>query len=132
MIKKILNKKLIKYLIVSFGGLFLDFITLFIMYSYFLFPKEISLIMGFTISNLSKYFLNQYFTFEMRNEKFSTRRFVIYWCFIIGGDTLAFVTILSINHFINDLFICKILSLIVSFIYGYYVSKKYIFRSTQN
>ena len=128
MIKKLIQPKIVKYLIVGFSTVFIDYLSIFISYNLLSFNYIVSVCFGFLISNIFQFYMNFFYTFNLKKDNLMFLRIFIFWIVVLIGNALALIFIIILKVYITDLFIVKTLSLPLSFLYGYIASNKIIYN----
>lgn len=129
MINKIFEPKVLKYLFVGICTVAIDYLAIFIIYSVFEINYMIAIVGGFLMSNVFQFYMNFFYTFNLKRNQLIVLKMIVFWIAVIIGNTLSFLLIVLLKLFINDLFIVKTLSLPLSFLYGYIVSNKVIYNN---
>lgn len=129
MINRIFEPKVLKYLLVGILTVAIDYITIFIIYSVFKIDYRIAVVGGFLTSNVFQFYMNFFYTFNLKRNEMLITKMIVFWIAVIIGNTLSFLFIVLLKSFITDLFIVKTLSLPLSFLYGYIVSNKVIYNN---
>lgn len=128
MIDRIFEPKVLKYLFVGIFTVAIDYLSILIIYSVLEINYMIAIIGGFLMSNVFQFYMNFFFTFNLKRNQMIVLKMVVFWIAVIIGNTLSFLFIILLNFFISNLFIIKTLSLPISFLYGYIVSNKIIYN----
>jgi len=126
--KSFFEKSTLKYLLVGFGTVTIDYCVIFIFYSIFHFYYVIAIIMGFIFANTFQFLSNFFFTFQLKKEEQIKKRAVVFIIVASIGSTLATLSVIFFESFIHSLYISKTLSLGVSFTYGFLASKFIIYN----
>ncbi len=129
MINKIFEPKVLKYLFVGICTVAIDYLAIFIIYSVFEINYMIAIVGGFLMSNVFQFYMNFFYTFNLKRNQLIVLKMIVFWIAVIIGNTLSFLLIVFLKLFINNLFIVKTLSLPLSFLYGYIVSNKVIYNN---
>lgn len=129
MIKKLIQPKIVKYLIVGFSTVFIDYLSIFISYNLLSFNYIVSVCFGFLISNIFQFYMNFFYTFNLKKDNLMFLRIFIFWIVVLIGNALALIFIIILKVYITDLFIVKTISLPLSFLYGYIASNKIIYNN---
>lgn len=128
MIKKVFKPKILKYLFVGICTVAIDYLTIFISYNLLSLNYIISVCFGFLISNVFQFYVNFFYTFNLRKDNLMVIRISIFWLVVFIGNALSLLFIIILKVYITDLFIVKTLSLPLSFLYGYIASNKIIYN----
>lgn len=128
MIDKIFDPKVLKYLFVGVCTVAIDYLAIFIIYSVFEMNYMIAIVGGFLMSNVFQFYMNFFYTFNLKKNQMLVLKMIVFWIAVIIGNTLSFLFIILLKLFISNLFIIKTLSLPISFLYGYIVSNKIIYN----
>lgn len=126
--KTFFEKSTLKYLLVGFGTVTIDYIVIYITYSIFHLYYVFCVIMGFVFANIFQFLSNFFFTFGLTKEEQIKKRAVVFVIVAGIGTTIATSSIIFFESFINSLYISKTLSLGVSFTYGFLASKFIIYN----
>ena len=118
MINKIFEPKVLKYLFVGICTVAIDYLAIFIIYSVFEINYMIAIVGGFLMSNVFQFYMNFFYTFNLKRNQLIVLKMIVFWIAVIIGNTLSFLLIVFLKLFINNLFIVKTLSLPLSFLYG--------------
>jgi len=112
--------KLLKFIIVGFSGLIIDFGTTFLCKEKFLLNKYISNSIGFTIAASSNYIFNRIWTFSSNNPEilieFSTFLTISIIGLIINNSILWIVT----NQFKINFYISKLIAIIITTLWNFF------------
>lgn len=120
-----------RYIIVGAFTVAVDYSVLFLCYSVLSLHYLVSVIMGFIFSGFFQFFVNFKYTFRLeKSDRFWTR-IVLFFVSASIGMFLSTATVVFFQAMINSLYISKTLSLVVSFAYGWTVSKYVIYRKDQ-
>jgi len=129
MINKFFDPKILKYLFVGLCTVVIDYLSIIAIYSIFEINYMIAIIGGFLMSNIFQFYMNFFYTFNLKRNQMLVLKMLVFWVAVVIGNTLSFLFIILLKLFINNLFIVKTLSLPLSFLYGYIVSNKIIYNS---
>lgn len=123
------NKLLIKYIFVGIMTVLLDYSIIFVFYTILKKNYIISVIMGFTASNIFQFYINFFYTFRLEKTDLFHKRVLMYIVSSALGMLIGTSTIILLESFFHSLYISKTLSLFVSFLYGFTSSKYIVFNS---
>lgn len=120
-----------RYIIVGAFTVAVDYSVLYICYSILSLHYLVSVIMGFIFSGFFQFFVNFKYTFRLeRNDRFWTR-IVLFFVSASIGMFLATTSVIFFQTMIDSLYISKTLSLVISFAYGWTVSKYVIYKKNK-
>jgi putative flippase GtrA len=128
MINKIFEPKVLKYLLVGFLTVAIDYLFIFIVFNIFEVNYMMAIAIGFLMSNIFQFYMNFFYTFNLTRADMIVIKMVIFWIAVVIGNTLSFLLIVFLKLFISDVYIVKTLSLPLSFLYGYIVSNRVIYN----
>lgn len=128
MIKKIVELKIFKYLFVGICTVVIDYIIIFLIYSLLEINYIVAICSGFLASNVFQFYMNFFYTFSLKKDNLINLKMVVFWIAVAIGNGIAFLFIVGLKLFISDVFIVKTISLPLSFLYGYIVSRKVIYN----
>jgi len=116
-----------RYGIVGITTVVLDFILLFIFFSYLRISESISITLAYGLASIYNFYLHKYFTFKSENNPLPE---IIKFILIVFSSYL--ITLFSVNYMVDNhinIYIAKIISLFCVYGYVYLISKFFIFRS---
>ncbi|GHZ20406.1 hypothetical protein VCSRO123_1998 [Vibrio cholerae] len=117
-----------RYIIVGAFTVAVDYFVLYLCYSILSLHYVVSVIIGFIFSGVFQFFVNFKYTFRLeKNDRFWTRS-VLFFVSASIGMFLATISVIILQFFIDSLYISKTLSLVISFAYGWTVSKYVIYK----
>lgn len=128
MINKIFEPKVLKYLLVGFLTVVIDYLFIFIVFNIFEVNYMMAIAIGFLMSNIFQFYMNFFYTFNLKRADMIVIKMVVFWIAVVIGNTLSFLLIVFLKLFISDVYIVKTLSLPLSFLYGYIVSNRVIYN----
>lgn len=128
MIVMVRNKLIYKYLVVGISTVLLDYSFVFLFYSILKIHYILSVLMGFIASNIFQFYINFFYTFKLEKNDNFYERALIFIIAVLIGNLIGLVSIVLIKFVIVNLYIAKTLSLPISFLYGYFVSKNFIYN----
>lgn len=126
--KEIINSRIVKYLIVGVLTVGIDYSTTFILYGALELNYKIAVSSGFLLSNIFQFYMNFFYTFQVKEKQLLKEKMFVFWIAVLIGNSLALGLIIFLKYYIESLLIVKTLSLPLSFLYGYFVSKKVIYN----
>ncbi len=129
MLKKIINARIVKYLIVGILTVGIDYSTMYTLYRGLAVNYIIAVSFGFLLSNIFQFYMNFFYTFSIKEKKLLKIKMLIFWIAVIIGNSLALGLIVLLKSYITNLLVVKTLSLPLSFLYGYFVSKHIIYNT---
>lgn len=132
MLDSVRKKLVYKYLFVGFITVILDYAIVFFFYSIFNVHYMISIFIGFVATNIFQFYVNFYYTFRLDKNDSFYQRALIFVVAVLIGNFIGFFSIVLIKYIVVDLYIAKTISLPILFIYGYFVSKKFIYNKNFN
>lgn len=132
MISKIFEPKVLKYLFVGICTVAIDYLAIFIIYSVFEMNYMIAIVGGFLMSNVFQFYMNFFYTFSLKKYDQLKQRIIMYIISSSIGMLLGTLSVIGLKYFIDSLYICKTLSLLVSFLYGFIASKYIVFNNKVN
>jgi putative flippase GtrA len=132
MISKIFEPKVLKYLFVGICTVAIDYLAIFIIYSVSEMNYMIAIVGGFLMSNIFQFYMNFFYTFSLKKDDQLKQRIIMYIISSSIGMLLGTLSVISLKYFIDSLYICKTLSLLVSFLYGFIASKYIVFNNKVN
>ena len=124
----LINSRVVKYLIVGVLTVGIDYSTTFILYGALEVNYKIAVSSGFLLSNIFQFYMNFFYTFQVKEKHLLKVKMFIFWIAVLIGNSLALGFIIFLKHYIDSLLIVKTLSLPLSFLYGYFVSKEVIYN----
>lgn len=117
----------IRYGIVGITTVILDFLLLFIFFSYLSIEKNISITLSYTLASIYNFYLHKYFTFKSNKRSIKEiAKFII----IVFSSYL--ITLFSVTYMVDnglDIYVSKLISLSFVYIYVYFISKFFVFRN---
>lgn len=128
MIDHIFKIKIFKYLLVGFLTVAIDYFFIVILFTILEINYMFAIAVGFLMSNIFQFYMNFFYTFNLKKNEFIVIKMIVFWIAVIIGNTLSFLVIVFLKLFVVNLYIVKTLSLPLSFIYGYIVSNKIIYN----
>jgi putative flippase GtrA len=120
--------KFLKFGLVGFSGLVIDFAITWICKEKLLFNKYLSNSFGFLFGVVNNYFLNKYFTFH-NNDNHVATQFLSFLIISIIGFLLnnSFLYLLQKNTKIN-FYVCKVMVTVIVFIWNFTANSLYTFK----
>jgi putative flippase GtrA len=120
--------KFLKFGLVGFSGLVIDFAITWICKEKLLFNKYLSNSFGFLFGVVNNYFLNKYFTFH-NNDNHVATQFLSFLIISIIGFLLntSFLYLLQKNTKIN-FYVCKAIVTIIVFFWNFTANSLYTFK----
>lgn len=128
MIDRILQPKILKYLLVGILTILIDYFFIFLTFSIFEINYMLSIVIGFLMSNIFQFYMNCFYTFNLKRNEMIVIKMIVFWVAVVIGNTMSFLFIIFLKIFIANVYIVKTLSLPLSFLYGYIVSNKIIYN----
>ncbi len=129
MLQRIINTRIVKYLIVGILTVGIDYVTMYTLYQGFAMNYMIAVSFGFLLSNIFQFYMNFFYTFSIKEKKLLIIKMFVFWIAVIIGNSLALGLIVILKSYITNLLVVKTLSLPLSFLYGYFVSKHIIYNT---
>jgi len=120
-----LNSSFIKYGIVGIVSVIIDYSILFLMYSLLDFDKNISITVGFFGSSIFNFLMHKKFTFLSKND---IKLEVVKYLIMVSISYLLTIIIINILLKFTNLYISKLISLIFIYLYGYLMSKFFVYK----
>ena len=115
MIEKVLSPRILKYLLVGICTVGIDYLTIFLIFSIFEINYKLAIISGFIASNIFQFYMNFFYTFNLKRNEMLILKMAVFWIAVIIGNSLSFLFIILLKLYINNLFLVKTLSLPLSF-----------------
>ncbi len=121
--------KFIRYALVGFTGVAVDFSITYIFKEYAKVSKYIANSLGFSTAVVTNYFLNRYWTFGVGNEDV----FIQFGTFL-GVSLVGLLINNIIIYFLNEMlkvnfYISKVIAIVVVVFWNFFVNYYYTFRS---
>jgi len=118
--------KFIKFGIVGFSGVFVDFGTTYICKEWFKIQKYIANSIGFTVAASSNYFLNRVWTFKSQNPDVATEYTEFFVISLVGLGLVNLIVWLihgklKMNFYLSKLFAIGVVT-IWNFLANYYIT----------
>ena len=118
--------KFIKFGIVGFSGLFVDFGITYITKEWFKVPKYLANAIGFSVAATTNYFLNRIWTFQSHDPKIAMEFSLFFGISLIGLaiNTLILWTLVSkfkLNFYLSKLFAIGVVT-IWNFLANYFIT----------
>ena len=122
-----IKNSFIRYGLVGVISALIDFILVIILFYVFKSNELLAITIGFSISSIFNYLAHKSFSFNARD--ISHHKSLIKYIIVVISSyfiTLGIIHILILNG--NSLFIAKIISLLIVYIYGFFISKYFIYK----
>jgi len=121
-------KKFIKFCIVGFTGLIIDFSTTYLSKEIIKIQKYISNAIGFTIAATSNYFLNRIWTFRSDNPEivWEYSKFLLVSLIGLGINTL--ILWILVSHFKKRFYLSKLFAIFIVTIWNFFANLIFTFN----
>ncbi len=117
-----------RYALIGIVTVVIDYAGLFVVYSLLQFHYLLAATTGLVLAGVFQFYANFHFTFRIPQTQAKRRMMVRYVFAVLAGMALSLGVIMALMKAIPSFYAAKTLSLIVNFLYGYTVSKYYIYR----
>lgn len=121
--------KFLKFGLVGFSGLIIDFLITWICKEKLLINKYISNALGFIFAVTSNYFLNKYFTFHDKNNHLTAQFLSFFMISIIGLLLSTSILYLLQKYTKLNFYICKGIVTIIVFFWNFSANSLYTFKA---
>lgn len=119
--------KLIKFGMVGFIGLTIDFTITYLLKEHLLVNKYISNGLGFFIAASVNFLLNRVWTFNSKSNFW--REYVIFFCISITGLTInSFIVYLCSDYLHLNFYVSKLIAVGVVFFWNFFMNHKFNFK----
>lgn len=129
MIDKIVILKFIKYCVVGFSGMIVDFAATWILKEKVKINKYVANTCGFILSATSNYILNRIWTFESQNEKVATEYFSFLIISIVGLGLNNLILWLLTDKLKMNFYLSKLLAIGVITLWNFVMNFLFTFAS---
>ncbi len=119
--------KFVKFGVVGFSGLFIDFGLTYLCKEIFKIQKYVSNAIGFTVAATSNYFLNRIWTFQSTNPEIAIEFFEFLLISIIGLGLNTLILYWVINRFKLNFYVSKIFAIGVVIIWNFLANAFFTF-----
>ncbi len=112
--------RIIKFGLVGFTGLFIDFSITYLLKEKALINKYIANATGFTCAVISNFFLNKYWTFNSASNKFITNQFFLFTIISLTGLCInSSILMLLIKKMNMKFYLSKVIAIGIVFIWNF-------------
>jgi len=126
-ITKELIYKFIKFAVVGFSGLFVDFGTTFICKEKIKIPKYVSNAIGFTFAASTNYFLNRWWTFQSQNPEVAVEYIKFLAISLIGLGINTLILWILVSKFKKHFYLSKLFAIAVVTLWNFVANLLYTF-----
>lgn len=119
--------KFIKFGVVGFSGLFVDFGFTYLCKEVFKIQKYIANAIGFTIAASSNYFLNRIWTFQSTNPEIAVEYTEFLLISILGLGLNTLILYFVINRFKLNFYLAKIIAIGVVTVWNFFANAFFTF-----
>ena len=126
-ITKELISKFIKFAVVGFSGLFVDFGTTFICKEKIKIPKYVSNAIGFTFAASTNYFLNRWWTFQSQNPEVAVEYINFLVISLIGLGINTLILWILVSKFKKNFYLSKLFAIAVVTLWNFIANLLYTF-----
>jgi len=130
MYKYIIKYDFLRYGIVGVLTVILDFILLFIFFSYLNIEQNSSITLSYTLASIFNFFMHKYFTFKSRNKV--DREIVKFILLVLFSYFITIITVNYIMAFEINLYFAKIISLFFIYVIIYFINKFFVYKNNEN
>ncbi len=122
--------KFLKFGVVGFSGVFVDFGFTYICKEWLKIQKYISNAIGFTIAASSNYYLNRIWTFNSHNPEIAVEYGRFLFISAIGLLISTLVVYLLVSKARMNFYFAKLLAIVVVTIWNFFINLNYTFLAT--
>jgi len=126
-ITKELISKFIKFAVVGFSGLFVDFGTTFLCKEKIKIPKYVSNAIGFTFAASTNYFLNRWWTFQSQNPEVAVEYMKFLAISLIGLGINTLILWILVSKFKKHFYLSKLFAIAVVTLWNFVANLLYTF-----
>ncbi len=119
--------KFLKFGIVGFSGLFVDFGFTYLCKEILKIQKYVSNAIGFTLAATSNYFLNRYWTFHSTDPEIAVEFFEFFIISMIGLAINTLILYIVINKFKLNFYVSKVFAIGVVTIWNFFANAFFTF-----
>ena len=128
MILKLLKSQFVIYGIVGVGGTLLKLLSLYILRDVFDVVTYLSVTISYIIAVVTHFFINKHYTFKVDEKKIMNMMTVRYFIALAVAFIFYSANIWILNQVVELAFYFAVfISLFLSFIFNYFLYKKYVF-----
>ncbi|MFH1320909.1 MAG: GtrA family protein [Bacteroidota bacterium] len=124
---KILLLKLLKFCIVGFSGLIIDFGITYYLKEKIRIQKYIANAIGFTVAASSNYFLNRIWTFHSTNPRIFTEYSTFIIISLIGLGINSLILWVLVSKFKQHFYLSKLIAIIITTFWNFIANLLYTF-----
>lgn len=117
-----------RYALIGIVTVVVDYTGLFVAYNLLQLHYVLAATTGLVLAGVFQFYANFHFTFRIPNSARKRNMLLRYVIAVLIGMFLSLEVIVLLMKVIPSFYAAKTLSLIVNFLYGYTVSKYYIYR----
>ena len=126
-ITKEIISKFIKFAVVGFSGLFVDFGITYICKEKIKIQKYVANAIGFTIAATTNYFLNRWWTFQSQNPEVAVEYAKFLAISLIGLGLNTLILWILVNRFKMNFYLSKLFAIAVVTIWNFVANLLYTF-----
>jgi len=128
MIAKLLKSQFIIYGIVGVGVTLLKLLSLYILRDIFEIVTYLSVTISYIIAVVTHFFINKHYTFKVDEKKIMNMMTVRYFMALCVSFVFYTGNIWILNQIVNlQFYVAVFIALFLSFIFNYFLYKKYVF-----
>lgn len=124
---KILIFKFLKFVVVGFSGMIIDFGMTYLCKEIFKFNKFVSNAIGFILAATSNYFLNRIWTFDSHNEQVSSQYVQFMIVSTIGLGINSMILYLLNEKFKWNFYLSKLIAIGITTIWNFFANLMFTF-----
>jgi putative flippase GtrA len=117
-----------RYALIGIVTVAIDYLGLFTAYTLLHLHYAVAAFAGLFLAGVFQFYANFHFTFRVPPTQKKRNMMLRYVMAVLAGMALSLAVIVLLMKVIPSFYVAKTLSLIVSFLYGFTVSKYYIYR----
>ncbi|MBM3405275.1 MAG: GtrA family protein [Bacteroidetes bacterium] len=119
--------KFVKFCLVGFSGVFVDFGITYLCKEIFKIHKYISNVIGFSIAATTNYILNRIWTFESHNPRIAVEFSRFFVISLIGLGINSLILYILVSRFKMNFYLSKLFATIVVTVWNFLINAYYTF-----
>jgi len=119
--------KFVKFCMVGFSGVFVDFGITYLCKEIFKIHKYISNVIGFSIAATTNYILNRIWTFESHNPRIAVEFSRFFVISLIGLGINSLILYILVSRFKMNFYLSKLFATIVVTVWNFLINAYYTF-----
>ena len=128
MILKLLKSQFVIYGIVGVGVTLLKLLSLYVLRDVFILNTVFSVVVSYIIAVVTHFFINKHYTFKVDEKKIMNMMTVRYFVALVVAFIFYSGNIWILNQVVDlPFYIAVFIALFLSFIFNYFLYKKYVF-----